>query len=218
MPKEDKYKDEDDEDDEEDPYGFFKLFGDPNKFFKDLDPTKLFGNREFRDVFKEIFEQILKQLPKEYQGLTPEDFVKEFMKNKDKFGLKGPLFYGFNVNFTPEGKPKIDSFGNIKAEPFSGKPKVKNVREPLVEVNEEKDQVIVIAEMPGVTKEDIEIKATTRSLTISTRQETANRIYYKEISLPTAINSEYARARYTNGILEVKLKKIAEEQTKIKID
>jgi len=218
VPKEDRYDDEDDEDEEEDPYGFFKIFGDPNKFLKDFDPSKLFGRREFRDIFKDIFEQIMKQLPKEYQGLSPEDFAKEFMKNKSKFGIKGPIMYGFNVDFTADGKPKVDSFGNIKTEPYSGKPRVKNVREPLVEVNEEQDQIVVIAEIPGVTKEDIELKATTRSLTISTKEKSASRKYYKEVALPTAINSDYARARYTNGILEVKLKKIAEEHTNIQVD
>ena len=60
MPKEDRYDDEDDEDEEEDPYGFFKKFGDPNKFFKDFDPSKLFGRREFRDIFKDIFEPSIK--------------------------------------------------------------------------------------------------------------------------------------------------------------
>ena len=72
--------------------------------------------------------------------------------------------------------------------------------------------------MPGVTKEDIEIKATTQSLTISTDKETAPRAYYKEINLPSAINSNYAKARYVNGILEVQLKKLDERQTKIEID
>ena len=71
--------------------------------------------------------------------------------------------------------------------------------------------------MPGVTKEDIELKATNQSLTVSTKKD-AVRAYYKEISLPSAINSDYAKARYTNGILEVQLKKLDQKQTKIKVD
>ena len=72
--------------------------------------------------------------------------------------------------------------------------------------------------MPGVTREEIELKATTRSLTISTKSMDKGRNYYKELELPSPINSDYAKARYTNGILEVKLKKIDEKQTNIKID
>ena len=125
--------------------------------------------------------------------------------------------YGFNVNIDSDGKPKIDSFGNIKKK-SSGKPRVKEVREPLVEVSEEDDQIIIIAEMPGITKEDIEIKATSHSLILSANSKDISRNYHKEVELPAAIDSNIAKARYQNGLLEIKLKKIKDEQTNIKID
>ncbi|MCJ7651680.1 MAG: Hsp20/alpha crystallin family protein, partial [Candidatus Lokiarchaeota archaeon] len=59
---------------------------------------------------------------------------------------------------------------------------------------------------------------TNYSLTISTKPQTESRSYYKEINLPTAINSDYAKARYVNGILEIKLKKYDEKQNKIEVD
>jgi HSP20 family protein len=112
----------------------------------------------------------------------------------------------------------VDSFGNIKPEPYSGKPEVNPLREPLIEVNEEEDQIIVVAEMPGVSKEDVEIKATSRTLTISTKPDSLAKKYHKEVELPAAINSDYAKARIQNGILEVKLKKINERHKDIKVD
>jgi len=143
-----------------------------------------------------------------------------FMKNQSKFGFPGgPFMAGFNVHFRPDGTPVVDSFGNIKTKPGEpGEPKEYGVRKPLVEINEEPTQIIVIAEMPGVTKEDIELKATSHSLTISTKTSETDRKYYKEVELPVAINSDYAKARYQNGILEVKLKKIDEKHTNIKVD
>ena len=87
-----------------------------------------------------------------------------------------------------------------------------------MEVNEENDQIIVIAEMPGVTKEDVEIKATSRSLTISTKIGSYSRNYRKEVELPFPINSDYAKARLQNGILEIKLKKLDEKHKDIKVD
>ncbi len=221
MPKKNKDDEEDEDEEKGDPYDFFKYFDDPNKFFSDpnkflIDPNKLLRSKDFRRLFKEIFEKIRNNLPSEFQNLSPEDITKEFMKNKSKFGF--PFMYGFNINIGKDGKPTIDSFGNIKAKPYSGEPEVKKVREPMTEVNEEGDQIIVICEMPGVTREEIELKATTNSLTISTKFKDKGRNYYKEVELPSAINSDYARARYTNGILEVKLKKIDEKQTDIKID
>jgi HSP20 family protein len=206
-------KNEDDDEDKEEPFDFFKFFEDPSKFV--IDPNKLFKNKDFKNLFQDIFNKILKNLPPEFQNLSPEDIVKEFMKNKSKFGF--PIMYGFNVNIGPDGKPIVDSFGNIEPISPSGRPVVKNKREPLVEVNEEEDIIIVIAEMPGVDREDIELKATSRSITISTKED-ASRHYHKEVELPTTIDSEYAKARYSNGILEIELKKIDEKHKKIKID
>jgi HSP20 family protein len=211
MSGEDEYDDEKEEDEYEDFLDRFKDLGDPSKLFGNFDPAKLFNSKEFQKMFKEIFKQLAKNLPKELQGLSPEEITREFMK-------KGPIMYGFNIGFGPDGKPIMDSFGNLEKEPISGKRKVRETREPLVEVNEDQDQIIVIAEMPGVSKEDIELNATNRSLTISTEKIVFGRSYFKEIDLPTAINSDYAKARYTNGILEVKLKKLKEKGKPIDIE
>lgn len=213
MPEnDDEYDDEDKEEDEEEfegPFDFFKLMQDPGK---------LFNSKEFKSMFQNIFQNLMNNLPDDLKNLTPEDLQREFMKNKSKFGWKGPFMAGFNINFDSEGKPKINSFGNIKGETPEG-PKVDETREPLVEVSEEEDKIIVIAEMPGVKKDDIELKATTHSLTISTEEKSPSGMkYYKEIKLPSAINSDYAKARYANGIIEIKLKKSDEEQTNIKVE
>ncbi|MBY9006665.1 MAG: Hsp20/alpha crystallin family protein [Candidatus Lokiarchaeota archaeon] len=210
IPK--KKDDEDDDDENEDnfqmPFDFFKFLQDPNKMLK---------SKEFQRIFQKVYEKLIENLPPEFKNISPEKFQKEFIKNKGKF-KGGPFMYGFNVNFDSEGKPTFDSFGNIKSEAH-GRPKVDDVREPLVEITEEEDQIIVIAEMPGVLKEDIELKSTTNSLTISTNnQNLKGPSYYKEIELPSSINSDYAKARYQNGILEIKLKKIDEKHTNIKID
>lgn len=209
---EDKYEDKDDNEDKDDfevPFDFFKIMQDPSKLFK---------SKEFKSMFQNIFQNLMKNLPDNLKNLNPEDLQKEFMKNKSKFGWKGPFMAGFNINFDSEGKPVIDSFGNIKSEAQEG-PKVDETREPLIEVSEEENKIIVIAEMPGVSKEEIELKATTHSLTISTEEKApSGRKYYKEIELPSAINSDYAKARYANGILEVKLKKSDEEHKNIKIE
>ncbi len=210
----DEYDDNEDEDKEDVNKDFFNMFkgiGDPSKIFGNFDPAKLFNSKEFQKMFKEIFKQLSKNLPEELQGLSPEEITREFMK-------KGPIMYGFNLGFGPDGKPIMDSFGNLEKEPISGERKVRKTREPLVEVNEEPDQIILIAEMPGVNKDDIQLNATNRSITISTEKIVSGRSYFKEIDLPAAINQDYAKARYTNGILEVRLKKIKEKGKSIDIE
>ncbi|MFX1427821.1 MAG: archaeal heat shock protein Hsp20 [Promethearchaeota archaeon] len=227
MPKRDEYNDEEDDDEEDDqeeesPFDFSEIFGDPSKFLSDpdkffIDPNKLFSSKQFKELIKDIFEKISKNLPPKFQDLSLEDWMREFRKNPSKFGLNSPIMFGYNIGIDKDGKPKISSFGNIEPKPITGKPVVKSKREPLVEVSEEKDQIIVIAEMPGVDRDDIELEATSDSLIISTK-ENAKRDYYKKVKLASTVNLDVAKARYTNGILEVRLKKINEKPTNIQID
>ena len=213
MPKRDNEDDEEENNEEDD------FQGPPFDFFKILE-SDLFKSKEFQKMFRDVYKKISEFLPQNIQNVDPDEVRKWFMKNKSKFFPGNPFVAGFNINFRPDGTPIVESFGNIRTP--RGKPTSTDVdagvREPLIEINQEPRQIIVIAEMPGVTKEDIEIKATSHSLTISTKSTEPSRRYYKEIELPTAINSDYAKARYQNGILEVKLKKIDEKQTDIKID
>jgi HSP20 family protein len=73
---------------------------------------------------------------------------------------------------------------------------------------EEEEEIVVVAEIPGCIKENIELKATESSLTIIACDEEDARKYNTTVDLPTNINPDYAKARYRNGILEVKLQKV----------
>jgi len=54
-------------------------------------------------------------------------------------------------------KPEVQPFGNIRKDEKSGESFVHEVREPLVDIFEEKDHTLVVAEMPGTSLEDIKI-------------------------------------------------------------
>ncbi|MBN1802832.1 MAG: Hsp20/alpha crystallin family protein [Candidatus Lokiarchaeota archaeon] len=211
MPRDDEQDDDDDEEEKdfENPFDFSNIFN-----------NEMFKSKEFQKIFKEVYKKISEFLP-QFQNLDPEEIQKWFTKNQSKLFKGNPFVAGFNINFKPDGTPIIEQFGNLKpTRGVGGEVKLDpaNTREPLVDINEEEKQLIVIAEMPGVVKEDIELKATSHSLTISTKESKNSRKYYKEIELPCPINSDYAKARYQNGLLEVKLKKITEKQTNISID
>ncbi len=217
MGKKRDYEEDDEEDDDIDEKNFFKMPFNPFDIF--TNPEKFLKSKEFQSIMKEILGNLFKDFPGELKNLSFEDLMKEFSKFQDISKLKNPIMAGIKINLGPDGKIQFDKFGNIQKEPISGETEVRDTREPLVEVNEEENQIIVIAEMPGVIKEDIELKADVRSLTISTKENPSGRNYYKEVALPSAINPDYAKARYTNGILEVKLKKSTGTQKKdIKID
>ncbi len=82
--------------------------------------------------------------------------------------------------------------------------------EPLVDVIEENEAVVVLAGLFGARKEDLQIYAAHCNLTISL--DTAERKYYREFALPAATDPESAIATYKHGVLHVKLKKLAVAQ------
>ncbi len=126
-----------------------------------------------------------------------------------------PIVRGFSIRIGPDGKPEIREFGT-KPEPTIREGIEE--RKPLVDVIETDNEVQVIAEMPGVSKEDIELNATETSLEI--RAEGESRKYYETVELPTEVEPDSAKARYNNGVLEVVLKKKTPKKSgkKIKID
>jgi HSP20 family protein len=115
-------------------------------------------------------------------------------------GAKG--IYGFSIR-TLAGKPVIESFGNIR-ETAKG-PVVEEVREPMVDIFDEKDRILVIAELPGVLEDKIKIEVAGDILHLSASD--GDRKYAKEILLPSKVKPESVKSSYKNGILEIILEK-----------
>jgi HSP20 family protein len=115
-------------------------------------------------------------------------------------GAKG--VYGFSIR-TLAGKPVIESFGNIR-ETAKG-PVVEEVREPMVDVFDEKDRILVIAELPGVSENEIKIEVAGDILNLTASDR--DRKYAKEILLPSKVKSDSMKTSYKNGILEITLEK-----------
>ena len=88
---------------------------------------------------------------------------------------------------------------------------------PAIEVSQDKGQITVCAELPGLKDEDVHVEATDDALIIEgeRRQETSGEEggvrrterhygrFYRTIPLPEGANSEQAKARFNNGVLEV---------------
>lgn len=118
-----------------------------------------------------------------------------------KEGMKG--VFGFSIKTAMGGKPIVESFGNIKKTPKG--PTVEEEREPITDIFDEKGEVRVYAEMPGVNEEDIKLSLKEDILDISVKS--GDRKYHKEILLPAKVKSETLISSYKNGILEIKIKK-----------
>lgn len=166
-----------------------------------------FGDWGVDDVDK-VFHEMEKMMDeelKEFTSRVPKNYVKE-RKLPDGTTVRewGPFVHGYTMRIGPDGKPEIREFGNVK--PSLEGPRVKEEREPLVDVLEANGEVHVVVEVPGVDKKDIKLHGTEDSLTISV--DTLQHKYYKEIKLPEKVRVKEAKSEYKNGVLEITLPKI----------
>lgn len=72
-----------------------------------------------------------------------------------------------------------------------------------VDVHQYQDRIAVIADLHGVDKEDIDVQCTGRTLSI--RADGPITSYAERISLPAPVDETSARAKYNNGVLEVRI-------------
>jgi HSP20 family protein len=111
--------------------------------------------------------------------------------------------YGVTVKVgLGDDKPRVEPFGNIHKDTRSGNTVVQEVREPVVDVFEEKDYVLVVAEMPGISAEDVHIEMDDDLLTLSAARR--DKKYRKEVQLPESFSRESAQVSCNNGVVEIK--------------
>jgi HSP20 family protein len=99
---------------------------------------------------------------------------------------------------------------------------------PPVDIVEEADRLVFRAEIPGVRKDDIEVKVENGTLVLRGEKkqekefnsESAHRVerfygtFSRSFSLPTSINVEKIEARYRDGVLELTLPKAEEAKAR----
>lgn len=108
-----------------------------------------------------------------------------------------------------------------------------SVRVPKVDVIDRADEVVVKAELPGVTKDNLEVTLsedmfTLRASSQSETKEEKGQYFYREMSrgefsrslrLPCAVDADKAKASFKDGILEVVIPKAAgSKRQSIRID
>jgi HSP20 family protein len=179
----------------------------PEEWFKRWGKMMPFGPWSYADV-----DEMMKEMEKEFMNLkdiesqVPKELVREKRARDGSLTREiGPIVYGYSMTVGPDGKPVIREFGNVKPGHGRLRESLTDLREPLVDVVEGERDVKVIAELPGVKKEDIEITGEGKVLEICAA--TATRKYCKKLELPSSVEVEGSRSSFNNGILEVTLPK-----------
>ncbi|ADI73821.1 heat shock protein Hsp20 [Methanohalobium evestigatum Z-7303] len=159
-----------------------------------------------------------------------EDMIEHMI---DKLGVnmddpsEQPYVYGFSITRKPGEDPEIRSFGNFSTEDFNEdyteyenettdvKPVSIDERKPLIDVMESDDHVYVVAEMPGVEKEDINLHSTEWTVEITATKGESN--YSEIVEFPVKVDPNSASATFKNGVLEIIFDKTDTDQ-KVAID
>ena len=109
------------------------------------------------------------------------------------------------------------------------------VKPPIVDVFEEKDDIVVKAELPGMEKDNIEVNLADHRLTIKGEKKKEDEVkeedYYRAersygsflrtLDLPKDVRADKVKASFKNGILEIRMPKTEEAKTKevkVKVD
>jgi len=158
----------------------FDDFGIDDDFLKDF-----FNDDRVRDDIQRMTEELMKMLSNAQPGKS--------------------VMHGFKVQFGPDGKPRIEDFGNRSIKTPDGEPTISEEREPLTDIIEGDDDVAVTLEMPGIEKHDIDLNVTTDTLEI--KVDTLKRKYHKQLDMPCDVLPKTTTATYKNGILDVVIKR-----------
>lgn len=169
----------------------------------------------FRDRF---FEQIEKEFS------DAEDMLNRMFKTVTESGVDGarsqPYFYGYQITVGTDGKPHIREFGNVRPSQ-KGLIEQNEVRQPLVDtsINEKENTMIITAEMPGITKEDV--KVTMEEGLVKIHAEKGNKKYHTELPVDKELDEDTTKASYINGVLELRIqfkKPLKPKSKEIKVD
>lgn len=168
-----------------------------NRRRKRRDPFDMFGFDD--DFIKDIFndDRIMDDVRR---------MAEEMMKGLSNMQPNGkPFVHGYKVHMGPDGKPRIEDFGNKQIKTPTGKPTISEEREPLTDIIEGDTDVAVTVEIPGVEKEDIDLNVTNENIEINV--DNPNRKYHKTLDLPCDVIPKTTKATYKNGILDVSIKR-----------
>jgi HSP20 family protein len=116
--------------------------------------------------------------------------------------------YGFTLRSGLGNKEpgiKVEPFGNVRPDEHTGQPVVHEIREPMVDLFEEADHVLIVAELPGIGDKELELELRDDILVIAAAK--GEKKYRKEVLLPSAFAADKMSHTCRNGILEVRFQK-----------
>lgn len=149
--------------------------------------------------------------------LDPFDEIRKFQKEMNK------MFDGFFSR--PSVRLLKEDSKELIRKPLS------RLMQPITDVSMNGNIITARFDMPGIDKKDIDLRVTEDYLEVKAEKKENSKVknknvytetssfkkYYRIIPFPTRVDPNTVTAVYTNGVLEVKVKKAKSKEEKTKI-
>jgi HSP20 family protein len=145
-------------------------------------------------------------------AMIDETMQKAFENSSENSTIKNNKFQGFSIKVGPDGKPRIKE---VSKKQIQYDKEINFNSEPLVDIIEERGWLVVLVTLPGVTKNDIDLRIKENCLTVNVDADDFE--WYQELDLPRKVKTKSASASYKNGVLKVRLEKLEKLINKNKI-
>ncbi|MEM0149474.1 MAG: Hsp20/alpha crystallin family protein [Candidatus Micrarchaeaceae archaeon] len=117
-----------------------------------------------------------------------------------------PFQYGISIKFNGNGQPMVEGLSSKAAQ----QDQIKKISEdPMFDIFERGDQILVDIALPGVAANDIKIESTPSSVHIMASN--GIRHYDKKIDLPKNVDPASAKALFNNNVLEITFNKAGDQ-------
>jgi len=117
---------------------------------------------------------------------------------------------------------------SLMAAPVLAAPVRENVVNPSVDIYNDGDDIVIKAEVPGISREDMDISIDRNVLTISGEKKQENKIEEKDyhriertygsftrsFKLPEDVNVDEAKAEFKDGVLEIRMPRVGDNKAK----
>jgi HSP20 family protein len=158
-------------------------------------------NHWFNDIYDEL---------ERLGELIDDTMDKAFDESSKNSSIKWNRSKGFSIKFGSDGKPRIEEINRHQT--WDEEEDSFDDQDPLVDLIDDGESIIILVALPGVEKEAIDLRVTENCLTFSV--DGSDFEWYDELKLPARVNPKLARASYKNGVLEVKLSKLKKKVVK----
>ena len=190
------------------------------------------------DNNKRIRENFWNMSFKDLLNAFNDDFEREFQNTDSEYSEEGPITFGYSMRIGPETnyQPEVRQWGNLNDYrqkiglpqvnwPFNQNTLPQNASrqkksERFIDILDENDQLKIIVEVPGFTKENLSIEVSEEGSVLDLNGKAMNREINERIQLPSKIEPKETKSTIKNGVLEIlsKKQKSSEKSHKLKID